>query len=732
MLLLPARIQNILILMAALIWQKILQPAGLLLKMGLCRWARTATASSHGAARGPGSPRPSATGCGEHEAGDLLDRVRPAGAITGSHVGDATRDPRTPGVRRGRRCSRSRPPAGPRAAAARRPPARAPLRPVSRVWRRCRSVSDRRDTVGQLFFSSLRGYRPRLAARRPRRRPDGVGRAGAGVAGLRDDRRRPARGRPLRGRPVPGALRAARVAPGTWWSAPMSATAALSAGIVGGFARRRHRRLRRAHRRARRSSPASSRCSPACSAGVPGVVHLRAGAQGLHRRPGADHHRRAAAQAVRRRQGRAATSSSRSGTWSRTSATPTCATLVGRPAQPGRRAGAAALAAAGPRLAGRGAARHRRRRALRPGRPRGRDRRPHRLRAAAPRRSRRCRGRRTGCSSSGPRSACCWSASPRGSGPPRRTPPGRATTSTRTGSCSGWAPPTSGAGLASGMVVNGSLSKTAVNGGAGAKSQVSGLTVAVLTVVTLLFLTGLFEKLPEATLAAVVIAAVDRAGRHPGPGRLYRVWTGRLGGIYGWAARADFLAALAAMLGVLVFDTLPGLVHRHRRVAAPAALPGLPAARRRLGPRPASGAWVDVERHPDVVAATPTWWSSAWRRGCSSPTPTTSATPFEPAVPASRAVVSTRRPHRSSTSPPPRCSPSWPGTWRDVCAGLAHAVGQARDVLRRAAGEGEVLGTSTPRWTRPTPLRQRFRTADREGRGSFSRRRCQLSASHVL
>ena len=60
-----------------------------------------------------------------------------------------------------------------------------------------------------------------------------------------------------------------------------------------------------------------------------------------------------------------------------------------------------------------------------------------------------------------------------------------------------------GAGLCSGMVVNGSLSKTAVNGGAGARSQLSGVTAAVLTVVTLLFLTGLFEQLPEATLAAV-------------------------------------------------------------------------------------------------------------------------------------------------------------------------------------------------------------------------------------
>jgi MFS superfamily sulfate permease-like transporter len=117
-----------------------------------------------------------------------------------------------------------------------------------------------------------------------------------------------------------------------------------------------------------------------------------------------------------------------------------------------------------------------------------------------------------------------------------------------------------GSGLCSGMVVNGSLSKTAVNGGAGARSQMSGLVVAVLTVITLLFLTGLFEQLPEATLAAVVIAAVIELVDFPGLRRLYRVWTDRLGSIYGFAARPDFVAAIAAMLGVLIFDTLPGLV----------------------------------------------------------------------------------------------------------------------------------------------------------------------------
>ncbi|WP_203237633.1 SulP family inorganic anion transporter [Streptomyces sp. CdTB01] len=116
-----------------------------------------------------------------------------------------------------------------------------------------------------------------------------------------------------------------------------------------------------------------------------------------------------------------------------------------------------------------------------------------------------------------------------------------------------------GAGLSSGMVVNGSLSKTAVNGAAGARTQLSGILVAVLTVITLLFLTGLFEQLPEAVLAGVVIAAVVELVDIHSLVSLYRVFTRRLGQAYGVAARPDFTAAVAAMLGVMVFDTLPGL-----------------------------------------------------------------------------------------------------------------------------------------------------------------------------
>jgi MFS superfamily sulfate permease-like transporter len=110
------------------------------------------------------------------------------------------------------------------------------------------------------------------------------------------------------------------------------------------------------------------------------------------------------------------------------------------------------------------------------------------------------------------------------------------------------------------MVVNGSLSKTAVNGSAGAKTQASGLVVAVLTVLTLLFLTGLFEDLPEATLAAVVIAALIELVDYKALAALWRSYSSRLGRIYGFAARADFIAAIAAMFGVLIFDTLPGLI----------------------------------------------------------------------------------------------------------------------------------------------------------------------------
>ena len=245
-----------------------------------------------------------------------------------------------------------------------------------------------------------------------------------------------------------------------------------------------------------------------------------------------------------------------------------------------------------------------------------------------------------------------------------------------------------GSGLASGMVVNGSLSKTAVNGGAGAKSQASGLVAAALTVVTLLFLTGLFEKLPEATLAAVVIAAVIELVDIPSLVRLYRVWTGRLGGIYGWAARADFLAATAALLGVLIFDTLPGLfigivvslillLYRSSRPHVA-----------RLSTE-GGGAWVDVERHPDLV-----------------PDPAVVVLRVEAGLyfanadhvrAAVRAAVDDQTvglvvdaqtaPYIDVTATEMLAQVARDLERRHVRLGVAHPIGQTRDVLRQAAEE---------------------------------------------
>ena len=139
------------------------------------------------------------------------------------------------------------------------------------------------------------------------------------------------------------------------------------------------------------------------------------------------------------------------------------------------------------------------------------------------------------------------------------------------------------------MVVNGSLSKTAVNGGGRrAKSQVSGLFVAVLTVVTLLFLTGLFEQLPEATLAAIVIAAVIELVDIDSLRRLYGVWSSPLSAHLrpgrprrlrrrpcGDARRAGLRHAA-------------GPVHRHRDLVPAAALPRLAPNIAILGRTPAA------------------------------------------------------------------------------------------------------------------------------------------------
>jgi high affinity sulfate transporter 1 len=98
-----------------------------------------------------------------------------------------------------------------------------------------------------------------------------------------------------------------------------------------------------------------------------------------------------------------------------------------------------------------------------------------------------------------------------------------------------------GAGLFQGFPIGSSLSKSAANDAAGAKTQMSGLVAAGITILVALFLTPLFRDLPEATLAAIVVVAIYGMFKWREFLRLYRL------------RRTDFLLALVAFLGVLTF-----------------------------------------------------------------------------------------------------------------------------------------------------------------------------------
>jgi sulfate permease, SulP family len=98
-----------------------------------------------------------------------------------------------------------------------------------------------------------------------------------------------------------------------------------------------------------------------------------------------------------------------------------------------------------------------------------------------------------------------------------------------------------------GIVSGCSVSSTAVNDRAGAKSQVSSLTAATMVLVTLVALMPLFHNLPQAVLSAIVIHAVARMMRVAELKRFYRFHPG------------EFAQALVALVGVITVGILPGL-----------------------------------------------------------------------------------------------------------------------------------------------------------------------------
>ena len=143
-------------------------------------------------------------------------------------------------------------------------------------------------------------------------------------------------------------------------------------------------------------------------------------------------------------------------------------------------------------------------------------------------------------------------------------------------------------GLFQGYVTGGSMSRSAVNDEAGAKTPAVGLFAAAIMIIVLLFLTGPFQYLPEPTLAAIVLVAVRGLIDIPALQRLYRLSMG------------EFLAAMAAMAGVLVFGMLEGIIigvlfsflTLLKRATSPRTTV--------LGYLPESGAFVAADIHPEA------------------------------------------------------------------------------------------------------------------------------------
>src|SRR5262249_12602738 len=145
-------------------------------------------------------------------------------------------------------------------------------------------------------------------------------------------------------------------------------------------------------------------------------------------------------------------------------------------------------------------------------------------------------------------------------------------------------------GLGHGFPVSGGTSQSLVNESGGARTPLSRLVAAGIILMVSLFLSGPLRDLPQPVLAAIVLVAL--AG-------LLKVSELR----YLWSAdRAEFVVAIAALLGVLGSGLLRGvligalisLVQLLRRASRPHVAT--------LGRIPGTNRFSDFERHPDNQA----------------------------------------------------------------------------------------------------------------------------------
>ena len=144
-----------------------------------------------------------------------------------------------------------------------------------------------------------------------------------------------------------------------------------------------------------------------------------------------------------------------------------------------------------------------------------------------------------------------------------------------------------GTAFGHGYPVSGGLSQSAVNEKAGAKTPMSLVIASLAIALCLLFFTGLLKNLPTVILAAVVIIAIKGLVDVK---EFSRMWKKN---------RTDFIIAICALVSVLMFGILDGVVFGAvlslvliiKVVSTPHVA--------FLGKIPGSNRFSDIKRHPD-------------------------------------------------------------------------------------------------------------------------------------
>jgi MFS superfamily sulfate permease-like transporter len=194
------------------------------------------------------------------------------------------------------------------------------------------------------------------------------------------------------------------------------------------------------------------------------------------------------------------------------------------------------------------------------------------------------------------------------------------------------------AGFFQGFPISSSSSRTPVAEAAGAKTQITGVVGALIVALVIVAAPNLFQNLPYAALAAVVIAAAIGLFEFGDLGRIYRIQQ--------W----EFWLSILCTAGVAIFGAITGIAIAVVLAIIEFLWDGWRPHWAVLGKPDGVDGYHDVTRYPDAHRI-PGLVLFRWDAPCSSPTPNFSTK-------GSRMRLMRRRHQFAASSSPRRRSPA--------------------------------------------------------------------------